>query len=581
MSLRETKIAKFQLLVWLVLALMGGACPGGILASRAQTLREPAKSQPTKIELVKDDRLRPDDVLAVIVLKHPEMSLDPVMVTANGTIQLPVAGTIMAAGKTTAEVAAAITKALSRQIRNPRVTVVLKQARPRRVFVLGAVTRPGAYDLPLGSGVIEALALAGGALPRAALGQAQVTRPDGSVITVNLRTVPNNPEINRTLEPGGLLLVPESQARITVRGAVVKPGLYDLADDTSVPIMEALALAGGALPRAALGKAQVTYADGSVATVDLFKAASLGQPEADIQLTAGSVLTVPTSAGITVLGAVQRPGILTLEEGNLTLAEALAQAGGLTVLPPQALISISRNGPDGQAQISSIDPVKLLSLRDATQNVPLQDGDIVSVAAKEVQIVFVSGEVKTPGAYELQEGDSVPELIVRAGGPTPLAALTRISVVKREGGAAQTVNIANALIEGGDRPDEFALQQGDFIVVPKNEAAVLVLGAVLRPGRYPIPETEQLTLGEALGLAGGARERAKVKEIAILRQDPAVPGAAGLKRQVVSIASTKDGQLALNQTLLPGTVVYVPEPSQPGALQRALSWISPLTMLFR
>lgn len=536
-------------------------------------------------------RINSEDVLAVIVLNHPEMSIDPVTVGANGSIQAPIAGSVFVVGKTLSEAAAEIAQRLRGQLRNPRVNVILRQARAERVFVLGAVQKPGVYDLPKGGGVAEALAIAGGGAANGALARATIKRADGTTVPVDLIKAARLPEHNLALQAGDVLLIPESQARITVRGAVGKPGVYDIADGASIPVSEALALAGGAAPKAALSRAQVTRADGTTVPVDLFKAISLGQPEANISLQSGDILTIPTAASITVLGAVQRPGVLDVADGGVSLAEALGLAGGLNVPPAQARISISRTAADGQTQISSVDPVKLLSLREAGQNLRLQEGDLVSVSSKEAQTVFVSGEVKTPGAYEVKEGDSVAELIVRAGGPTPLASLARISVVKRDG-TPQTLNLAAPLIEGNAKALDFPLQQGDFVVVPKNNSVVLVLGAVQQPGRYPIPETGLFTLGDALAAAGGARDRAKVKEIMLLRQDanaantPAgtigkfdVPGQPGLQRQIVSVQGAQNGQLALNQPLQAGTIVYVPEGKQVSG-----SWgliISSLSILSR
>ncbi len=502
------------------------------------------------------DIIQAEDVIQVIVVNHPEFSLDNVVVQNNGTVPLPIVGIVKLDGKTPVQAAEIITAKLKSQLRQPRVTVVIRQSRPRRVFVLGAVNNPGAYDLPRNGGAAEALALAGGGAPKAALSQATIKRTDGTVLPVDLLKAGAQPDINFALQPGDVLVVPESQARYTLRGAVVRPGAVDLAEGTTVAVSDAISQAGGVLPRAALNRAQITRADGTVVPVDLYKAVILGQPEANLLLNSGDVLTVPIGAGVTILGAVQRPGTLNLEAGTITIAEALAQSGGLTVPPAQARISVSRTSADGQTQISTVDAVNLLSLRDPAQNVALQDGDLVSIASKEAQTVFISGEVKNPGAYELKEGDSVPELIVRAGGALPEAALTQISVVKRDG-AALNVDVATALKEGGDRAKDFPLQQGDFVVVPQNKSVVLVLGAVAQPGKKMIPENGQLTLGDAIAAAGGSKDRARITQILLLNEDKKAPD--GVARRIVRLDGGKGGELTLNQPLAPGTVVYIPD----------------------
>lgn len=503
------------------------------------------------------DVIQPEDTIQVLVTNHPEFSLDSVVVQNNGTVPLPVIGAVKLDGKTPAQAAALIASRLKTQLRQPRVTVVIRQSRPQRVFVLGAVGKPGVYDLPRNGGVAELLALAGGGAPRAALSQATLKRANGTVIPVDLIRAANQPETNLPLGPGDILVVPESQARYTIRGAVTRPGVVELADGATVTVSDALAQAGGALPRAALTRAQITRADGTIVPVDLYKAVVLGQPEANLTIGAGDVLTIPIGTGITILGAVPKPGVINTEAGTINLTDALAQAGGLTVPPAQARVTLSRTGANGQTQISEIDAVSLLNLRDPAQNLPLRDGDLISITTREAQTVFISGQVKNPGAYELKEGDSVPELIVRAGGALPEAALRQVSIVKRDGNA-QSVDIATALTEGGDRGKDFPLQQGDFVVVPENKAAVLVLGGVSQPGRKMIPENRPMTLGDALAAAGGARDRARVSQILLLNEDKSAPD--GVRRRTVRIEASEKGQLVLNQPLEPGTVVYVPDP---------------------
>ncbi len=526
------------------------------------------------------DTIQTEDVIQVIVVNHPEFSLDNVVVQNNGTVPLPVVGALKVDGKTPAEAATLITDKLKKQLRQPRVTVVIRQSRPRRIFVLGAVARPGTYDLPRNAGVAEALALAGGGAPKAALSQATIKRADGTVLPIDLLKAGSQTEANIMLQPGDVLVVPESQARYTIRGAVAKPGVFDLAEGTSITVSDAIAQSGGVLPRAALSRARITRADGTEVPVDLYKAVILGQPDANLTLNSGDVLTVPVGAGVTILGAVQRPGILNLEAGTITLAEALAQSGGLAVPPTQARISLSRTGADGQTQISTIDAASLMNLRDPTQNVTLQEGDLVSIASKDAQTVFISGEVKNPGAYELKEGDSVPELIVKAGGALPEAALTQISVVKRDG-TAHLVDAANAIKEGGDRGKDFPLQQGDFVVVPENKNAVLVLGAVAQPGRKMIPENAPLTLGNALAAAGGAKDRARITQILLLNEDKKAPD--GVQRRIVRLDGSKGGELTLNEPLAPGTLVYVPDAKDAnrGPLGLLSSLSTAFALLFR
>ena len=670
-----------------------------------------------------EEILAAEDVLTITVLNHPEFSGD-VIVATDGKIQIPLIGSLVASGKSLNQLNVALRKALLKELRDPQFSLALKQAHARRVFVLGAVNkpgiveikagwrvtevlaaagglaaraelseatlnrakqqpivldllrlmangndaanlpvraedvlrvssrtvqvsvagqvlRPGTYDVAIGNGVIEALAIAGGATPRAATTQITIKHLDGSTLPIDLIKAmqPGQVGLNIPLQNGDVVVVPEARAQVTVRGAVEKPGFVAIPDGQTLQVTDAIALAGGQTLQAALSQATVTRADGTNISVDLYKALILGQrennlalqdgdlivvPESrahvtvrsevlkpgeinlpdgqnlylseaialaggetnkaalskttiehkngtteivdlyqirisgdkknNIMLAPGDIVTVPAAAGITVLGAVQKSGTFYFPSGSAPLSEALALAGGLSIQPGQARIGITRT-IGGKTQVLNPDPLRLINDRDATQNTLLQDGDFVTVSATQSQTVFISGQVERPGAYEMKEGDSVPELIARAGGVTSDASLSRIAVTQRSG-TSETLNALEAVRDG--KKMNYELRDGAVVVVPENKSKILVLGAVTKQGSYTIPENEQLTLGEVLGLAGGARERAKVWEIGLFKKDANDPGKVSPPK-IVSINQVKDGQLALNQPLEEGTIVYVPE----------------------
>ncbi|RYG58127.1 hypothetical protein EON80_27475, partial [bacterium] len=168
----------------------------------------------------------------------------------------------------------------------------------------------------------------------------------------------------------------------------------------------------------------------------------------------------------------------------------------------------------------------------------------------EAQVAFVSGEVVRPGAYDLKEGEGVAELIARAGGPTTQALLRGVQVER--GGQTNTVDLLGALRQGAKKP-EFALREGDFVVVPQNMSRVLVMQEVNRPGFVAIPEDHELTVGEALSLAGGPRERAKLNEVIIFRRTP-----EGLKNRVIQLDKVQTNDLGVNEKLVAGDILYVP-----------------------
>lgn len=106
-------------------------------------------------------RVDPDDVLDIMVWKQPQLS-GKVVVAADGTITIPLVNSVHAAGFTTAQLQAKVTRRLAPFIANPNVTVRVADARSQVIYVMGSVQRPGMFRLRPGEVLSQALAEAGG-----------------------------------------------------------------------------------------------------------------------------------------------------------------------------------------------------------------------------------------------------------------------------------------------------------------------------------------------------------------------------------------------------------------------------------
>jgi polysaccharide export outer membrane protein len=122
--------------------------------------------------------LQAGDMLMVSVWKEAELSGE-VLVRPDGAITVALAGEIEAAGHTVEEVRTAIDQRLRKFIPDPSVTVILRQSLGNQIFVIGKVNRPGQYPLNRPVDVMQALSLAGGTTPFAALNDIRVLRRDG------------------------------------------------------------------------------------------------------------------------------------------------------------------------------------------------------------------------------------------------------------------------------------------------------------------------------------------------------------------------------------------------------------------
>jgi polysaccharide biosynthesis/export protein len=101
------------------------------------------------------------DVLDISVWKEPEVSR-VVPVRPDGKISLPLLNDVQAAGLTPGALAAQITESLKKYVTNPQVTVIITTINSQRVYLLGEVTRPGAFPMIPGMTVLQAVSSGGG-----------------------------------------------------------------------------------------------------------------------------------------------------------------------------------------------------------------------------------------------------------------------------------------------------------------------------------------------------------------------------------------------------------------------------------
>jgi polysaccharide biosynthesis/export protein len=167
---------------------------------------------------------------------------------------------------------------------------------------------------------------------------------------------------------------------------------------------------------------------------------------------------------IFVFGNVTSPGTYPLTAGQ-TLIETLARVGygvaseAVVVRPKHASGPILPESA-GDAQVFRINLRELekdVERGSLARNMVLQDGDTVFVPRTDPTRIFVTGQVRTPGAYSITEGTTVLQALALAGGPTEEAAVNRLRIMRLIAGRQQTVG---AKLSDVVRP-------GDTLVVPE------------------------------------------------------------------------------------------------------------------
>lgn len=154
----------------------------------------------------------PDDVLSVVFWEQQNHGGD-VIVRPDGKITLPLINDVQAAGLTPDQLRQAIVTASTRFLRDPSVTVIVKQTNSRRVYVTGRVHRPGTYVITTPVTVLQMLALAGGVAEFAKKDRIVVMRTEaGQTVShkFNYKDVIKGEKLeqNILLKPGDTVIVP-------------------------------------------------------------------------------------------------------------------------------------------------------------------------------------------------------------------------------------------------------------------------------------------------------------------------------------------------------------------------------------
>ena len=125
-------------------------------------------------------QVQPGDILQITVWKEEDLQRE-VLVRPDGGISFPLAGDIAAAGRTVDQVQEELAAKIESYIPEPVVTVAVKQVVGNRVYVVGRVNKPGEIIMGHELTVMQALSLAGGVTPFAALNRVHVLRRDQGV----------------------------------------------------------------------------------------------------------------------------------------------------------------------------------------------------------------------------------------------------------------------------------------------------------------------------------------------------------------------------------------------------------------
>ncbi|MDR3654036.1 MAG: SLBB domain-containing protein [Paludibacter sp.] len=369
--------------------------------------------------------------------------------------------------------------------------------------------------------------------------------PNVSPIKVSGQTVENATKVIRSrlsgIYPGAQINVNLGSIRsirVTVVGEAVRPGTYTL--PSLATAFNALYACGGPDSIGTMRAVKVVRHGKVVANVDVYNFLLDGALTNNIALQDEDVIKIdPYKLRVSISGAVKRDGIFEALPGE-TLQQLIRFAGGYKDNAYKALVTTMRLTEKGRTVVDVPESELGTFL--------LQSGDscFVSVnSGKYDNRVDITGSVYRPGAYALEIGMTVKQLIDKAQGVKEDAYLNMAYINRKQANRVPEIigfNLGNVL--KGITADVL-LQKDDSVVIRslfdyREGQSVSISGAVLEPGKFKL--IENITLKDLIFKAKGFTEMANTDSVELVRviKDPALLLNSNQKTIVMKFAMDKD-----------------------------------------
>jgi polysaccharide biosynthesis/export protein len=290
--------------------------------------------------------LGPGDVVKITVFNNPDLTLEA-RVSEAGLISYPLIGQVKIGGITTFAAEKRIAGMLNKGgfIKDPQVNILVTLFQSKLVSVLGSVYKPGRYPLERTTNLADLLALVGGVTPD---GSDLVTIVDASGKTeYDMQKIVGKANGLKSIILSGGEVVYVHSRDISVMGQVLRPGKYAVVGGVRT-VADFLTVAGGIIPTGSDTVTVTTVRDGKINRfdVDVDSLFRTGDNTANIELASGDSVYVPHAPMFYIYGEVNRPGSYRIERG-MTVMQALAQGGGLTLRGTQRNIKLNRRNTNG------------------------------------------------------------------------------------------------------------------------------------------------------------------------------------------------------------------------------------------
>lgn len=500
-------------------------------------------------------------------------------VDREGRLALPETGPVLVSGRTLGDVQEIVQRTLRTQFRDVSADVALLRLRSVRVYVVGEVRSPGAYDMSSLSTPLNALFVAHGVTSQGSLRRVQHYRGQRLIEEVDaydLLLHGIRGDLQR-LENGDSLMVPSIGPVVTVAGMVRRPAVYELRDEQT--LLDVLDLAGGILPAAALRHIEVQRLVAhekrtmlSVEISDTTDSEAMRAEMSSFRVQDGDQIQIfpiapYNSESIYLVGHVLRPGRYSYKP-EMKLTDLVTSYADLLPEPSTRYAEIIRlEAPDYRPVVETFDLAAALAHPDKAPKLkPLDTVHIFGRYDFEPDPeVFVTGEVRAPGSYHASGQQHVRDAIYLAGGVSTDAWLDSAQVFRRQlDGTTRVLSINLSAALAGDPLNNVLVQPRDRILVHRqpedvSPRSVYIKGDVARPGRYPL--AVNMTIADLVGSAGGLLRSANPEggDLTHYAISDSFGAHVPVGHQELSLAAALAGKENKNLRLRDGDVLTVPQ----------------------
>jgi protein involved in polysaccharide export with SLBB domain len=484
---------------------------------------------PTTMPVTEDYLIGPGDEIKVLMWGRIDAEYS-LVVSRDGTIQFPRIGDVSVAGISYKDVKELLKKK-AESITGVTISVTMGRLRSITVFVVGEVKKPGAYTVSAFDTVINALLISGGPSELGSLRNVQLKR-NGKIITAVdfydflLR---GNTARDRRLQPGDVIFVPEAKILVAVTGNVKRPAIYELRGDEGLNNL--IDLAGGLAPSAYKQRIQIERLFEHRKQVVLDLTYDGNMTASDFTLQDGDVVRVFPFApekvdAVYVYGNVFQPGSYEFRPG-MRITDVIKDETEVKSDTDFSYALIKRYvEPEMQGELVPFNLGRAIVARDERSNIILKPYDEIYIFNKWLftfkRYVKISGEVREPETYPLQDKMRIKDLIITAGGLNREAYLGKSHLFRTD---PRTKNVSMIVFNlqkaiKDDPESNLLLQDQDEVVIRsirelKPEEFVSIYGMVNNPGQYPL--AVGMTIRDLVMAGGNLRKEAYKQQAELVR----------------------------------------------------------------